>query len=250
MYGLDGTYLHRHGVLLLHKSVLDNQALWWSWAKSESYESINHDLAKLLPYLSHHCPVGAISDWKGSMVGSIKAHFGSLPHQPCLAHVSRDLRRLLPRHSPLEATQELAKVGKLCIHAKNQEEVRYFKQALGVWLTSYGDHLIDKTFSSTQVTRTGKPKWWYTHKDLRAAYRILINDQESLFIHLAHPIIPTTNNCLEETNTNLKINLANHRGMKPLQQFSFLSWYLILQSATDMTKLKTLWDFWRRQNNL
>lgn len=80
VYGLDGTYLHRHGVLLLHKSVLDNQTLWWSWAKSESYESINHDLAKLLPYLSHHCPVGAISDWKGSMVGSIKAHFGSLPH--------------------------------------------------------------------------------------------------------------------------------------------------------------------------
>lgn len=41
------------------------------------------------------------------------SHFGPIPHQRCLAHIDRAAKRLLPLHSPFEATQALRRIASL-----------------------------------------------------------------------------------------------------------------------------------------
>ena len=83
-----------------------------SW-EVESYDAIHRDLASLARLLGSHRPVGAVSDWKGSIVAAVASHFGNILHQRCLAHVDRQAKRLLPLHSPFEATQALRRIASL-----------------------------------------------------------------------------------------------------------------------------------------
>lgn len=99
VHGCDGKWLGRVGVFFIHRNVTTKENLWWSFMKSESYDAISHDIRALAEYLKNHLPQGAVSDWKGAIVSAVSSHFGEIPHQRCLAHVKREAKRLLPKHS-------------------------------------------------------------------------------------------------------------------------------------------------------
>jgi hypothetical protein len=242
VYSVDGKWLRRQGVILIHRNVTNKEILWWSWVKSESYAAILGDLISLAPFLPNK-PVGSVSDWKGSIRNGVSQVFGLIPHQRCLAHISRDIKRSLAKRSPLEATQELRKIGLAITTIKTKEEKRDWQMWLSVWEMIYGDFLREKTHY--QDPATGKQRWWYTHKQLRSGYRVLTHDQEPLFTHLNHPLIPTTNNGLEAINGDIKTKLANHRGMQHPQQYSFVSWHLTFSKVKTSDDLKKLWGMWR-----
>lgn len=228
---IDGKWLRRFGVILIYRNATDGHVLWWSWAPSESYSALGADMAKIEARCQAHLPSGAVSDWKGSIVGSISLFFGDIPHQRCLAHVVRDSERLLPKYSPIQGTQELRKIGKEVIFVKTQTHKEVWITWLQCWYAFYGDLLTERSYRENPIT--GKLRWWYTHTNIRAAYRILTKDQEHLFVHLDHPQIPNTNNGLEGVNANLKGKLTDHRGMKYPQQISFVFWYLTLQTEGE-----------------
>lgn len=243
VYSVDGKWLRRSGVILIHRDVTHHEVLWWSYARSESYQAIGNDLNHLTILCGDAVPTGAVSDWKGSIVGSVKRFFGDIPHQRCLAHVDRDIKRLLPKHSPIQGTQELRKIGRAVIHIKTDEEKQDWLTWLHCWEAFYGDLLQEKTFR--EEPETEKRRWWYTHSNLRAAYRLLTKDQDNLFTHLEHHHIPTTNNGLEGLNSNVKGKLADHRGMKYPQQAAFIFWLLTFQKVHTAADLKNLWDYWK-----
>lgn len=242
---MDGKWLRRFGVILIYRNATDGQILWWSWAPSESYSALGADMHHLEERCSLHPPSGVVSDWKGSMVGTGAQYFGDIPHQRCLAHVVRDSERLLPKYSPIQGTQELRKIGKEVIFVKTQTHKEVWITWLQCWYVFYGDLLTEKSYKENPLT--GKLRWWYTHTNIRAAYRILTKDQDHLFVHLDHPQIPNTNNGLEGVNSNLKGKLTDHRGMKYPQQVSFVFWYLTLQKVKTTTELKRLWDYVKRR---
>lgn len=242
VYSVDGKWLKRQGVVLIHRNVTDKEILFWSWAANESYAAMRSDLIALGGLLRHK-PVGVVSDWKGSIRSGVVDVFGRLPHQRCLAHISRDIRRVLASKSPLQATMELRRIGLAVSSVKTHEQRSDWMLWLSVWEMIYGELLTQRSYYQDLIT--GKRRWWYTHKKLRAGFRILNRDQESLFTHLDEPIIPSTNNGLEAINGDLKIKLANHRGMKYPQQYSFIGWYLIFSKVKTNSDLKKLWDLWR-----
>lgn len=245
VYGTDGKWIRRKGVIMNHRDVTNQENLWWSHHKSESYEAYHQDLEPLSIHLGNdHLPIGAISDWNGGGVAGVASHFGHIPHQRCLIHVLRTLKRLLPKHSPMPETRRLRSIAKEIIHLDDEIAVWNWQSKLIDWDTAYGHLLKIKTKSENT-----KKKWWYTHGNLRRAWRLLTKDQDPFFVYLTNPLIPYSNNSLEGVNSQLKQKLGDHRGMKHPQQVSFAFWYFTFSRVKSLADLKKLWAGWKKTYN-
>lgn len=241
VYGCDGKWLGRAGVFFIHRNVITKENLWWSFMVSETYEAIGRDCKSLRDRLDHHLPMGAVSDWKGSIVAAVTSHFGNIPHQRCLAHVTRAAKRFLPLNSPFEATKKLRWIAKSLMLLETHRDPSVWQRMLIRWEKQYGYMLTEKTQAPMGETR----HWWYTHGNLRRAWRLLTYDQNPLFMFLINPLIPNTNNALEGVNSNLKQKLGDHRGMKVPRQAAFLSWYMAFTRVNTEKDLKKLWGWWK-----
>lgn len=247
VYGVDGKWLKRQGVILIHRDVTHRQNLFWSFHKSESFTALEDDLTKLSGLLlesTGNFPVGAVSDWKGAIVTTVGSFFGPIPHQRCLSHVLRLAKNLLPKNSPIPATLKLREIALDLKNISSSKERLGWQERITNWEKTYGSLLKVKT--------KGQPghrkKWWYTHGNLRRGYRLLIHDQDCLFVYLANPLIPKSNNSLEGVNSQLDQKLGSHRGMKIAQQVSFVFWYLIFGGeGNNLPKLRKLWAYWKRE---
>lgn len=247
--GIDGTWLHRNGVVMIYRDVTHGENLFWSYHASESYQALHDDLEALIDLLGNNLPSGVISDWKGSIVNGVANHFDHLPHQRCLIHVLREVKRWLPKRTPFLFTQELRKIALSLTNIKTQKEATEWKAKLIKWEKAYGHLLKEKTVNPNIGQNEGsKPakRWWYTHGNLRRGWHLLTDNWYPFFIHLDHPLIPKDNNSLEGVNSQAKRNLGNHRGMKTPQQVSFLFWYLSFTRTKTKQDIKKLWDEWKR----
>ena len=243
VYGCDGKWLGRLGVFFIHRNITTKENLFWSFMPSESYEALSRDGNILTDLLGTNLPSGAVSDWKGAIVQAVSSHFGPVPHQRCLAHVDRAAKRLLPVHSPFAATQALRRIASLLMLVETPTDPKVWKTSLARWEKQYGRMLKEKTHAPTGMTR----HWWYTHGNLRRAWRLLTHDQDPLFVFLINPLIPKTNNALEGVNSNLKQKLGDHRGMKVTRQAAFLSWYLTFTRVKTRNDLRKLWVWWKTE---
>lgn len=246
IYGVDGKWLKRDGVILIHRDVTHKENLYWSFHPSESYGALQKDLTKLSKLIANssgNYPMGAVSDWKLAIVTAVASHFGPIPHQRCLSHVLRLAKRLLPERSPIEATVELRNIALDLRIITDKEEKRIWQERIKRWEIQYGWLLKEKT-PGTVAT---KKKWWYTHGGLRRGYHLLTYDQNPLFVYLDNHLIPKSNNSLEGINSQLNQRLGDHRGMKVSQRVSFVFWYLTFgYEANNLPKLRKLWAYWRR----
>lgn len=244
-YGVDGKWLKRQGVFIIHRDITHKENLFWSYHLSESYAAFHQDLiqvTKLLEQTGSNYPKGVVSDWKGAIVAAVISHFGTIPHQRCLTHVVRNAKRLLPKASPFPATLVLRNIASQLIQIKTEENRRDWLKSLIKWEKEYGYLLKAKTYGLAT-----EKKWWYTHSNLRRGWRLLTDDWQPFFIHHYYPFIPHSNNSLEGTISQAKNKLANHRGMKLLQQVSFLSWYFTFTRIKTTKDLKKLWVVWRKE---
>lgn len=246
VYGVDGKYFHRQGVFLIHRNVTDKENIFWSFRPSESYWALETDLktlAELIDSSSGNYPLGAISDWKGAIVAAVGCHFGPIPHQRCLTHVGNLAKRLLPENSPYEATRKLRGISGQLSQISTRLEMVDWMWELELWRKNYEIMLKEKTLGIGT-----KKKWWYTHGNLRRGFRLLTRDQKPFFVYLDHTLIPKTNNSLEGINSQVVQKLGDHRGMKILQQVSFLNWHLTFGRAKNSEGLKKLWGLWKEEN--
>lgn len=246
VYGVDGKWLKRLGVFLLHRNITTKENLYWSFHPSESYQALRLNLTNLIELLGNreNRPIAAISDWKGAIVNAVADGFGDIPHQRCLTHVTRTAKLLLPRRSPLEATLALGKIARGLILIQKQTAIdSWFKLLVG-WHDRYGHWLKHRT--KNPQTKKG---WWYTHGNLRRAWRLLTDNPEPFFQHLNYPLLSHSNNALEGTISQAINKLIDHRGMRLNQQISFLDWYFTFTRVKNRLDLMKLWDYWKTINN-
>lgn len=246
VYGVDGKWLRRNGIILIHRDLTNKENLFWSFHRSESFEALNEDLTKLSSLISQssgNYPVGAVSDWKRAIVTAVASHFGPIPHQRCLSHVLRLAKKLLPKNSPIEATLKLREIVLDLKNISNDVEKEQWQEKISQWEKQYDYLLKEKTAGLPE----NQKKWWYTHGNLRRGYRLLTYDWEPLFVYLTNGLIPKSNNSLEGVNSQLDKRLSNHRGMKISQQISFVFWYLTFgEERNNLPNLRRLWAYWRR----
>lgn len=241
-YGVDGKWLHREGVFLIHRDITNKQNLWWSYAPSETYMALDRDVSQLTSLLGANTPKSAVSDWKRAIQMAVEQYFGLIPHQRCLAHVIRSSDRLLPKRSPSFATRRLRAIGKSLLHVENDEEMGRWRHTLTNWGYKYGDMLTEKTIAPIGTKR----RWWYTHGNLRRGWRLLTTDTNYFFSYLTTTGLPKTNNSLEGVNRNINGKLGDHRGLVVSQQVAFLSWVMAFSRVHNDKELKQLWAMWNR----
>ena len=235
IYGVDGKWLRRQGVIIIHRNITSKEIIYWSYHPSESYAAYDMDLHHLLTFIGTDFPMGAVSDWKGAIVASVQAYLG-IPHQRCLTHVVREAKRHLPIHSSFTGIQKLRVIAKQLIHIKTIQEKREWIASLIEWEMEYDFLLRERTYG-----KDTKQKWWYTHGNLRRGWRLLTDDWNPFFVHLEYPLIPHSNNALEGTISQASQKLSDHRGMKTHQQVSFLFWYFSFTKTKTRQDLKKLW---------
>jgi len=146
--------------------------------------------------------------------------------------------------SPIEATRELRTIAKEIINLEDKIDIWNWQTKLIDWQIKYGQLLTTKTKSENT-----KRKWWYTHGNLRRAWRLLTKDQNPFFVYLDHKLIPKSNNSLEGVNSQLKQKLGDHRGMKHPQQVSFSFWYFTFTRVKNKSDLRKLWAGWKKAFN-
>lgn len=236
--GLDGTWLHRAGAIMIYRDVTTGTNLWWAFAKSESFQNLVDDFYRVYLLAKVNPPSGIISDWGKGIVALVKEFFPDLPHQRCLAHLIREGRRLCPAGSPYIFTLKLRAIIEEVIFISDPSEYYAWSQKLDQWLIDYGCLLKNRS-NNPETTK----KWWYTHGKLRQAINLLTKNQESLFKYLHHSFLPKTNNSLEGVNSQLKQKLGAHRGMVVFQQVAFCSWALTFSRVKTPADLKKLWGY-------
>lgn len=239
VYGYDGKWLGRNLVLLVHRDVTHKETLYWSVANSENMAAVFSDLVALAGSGITR-PKGAVTDGKPGIASVIKSIFHLDFCQRCLVHVERDLKKYLPQNSPIKATQRLRITCLGMTDIKSLSDKDCYLSMLDRWHCRYGNLLKERSYP--EPGSIAKRRWWYTHGNLRRAWRLLTKDQNSLFHFLDNPLVPPTNNSLEGINRHL----CRREGMGKGKQLALMMWWLAFSRIkTDKQKL-TLWAKWKR----
>jgi hypothetical protein len=144
----------------------------------------------------------------------IKEVFTGIVIQICQYHQQQIIQRYLTNRPKTEAGRELKHIS----NAMTQLSEESFKEALKEWHEKWKSLLAERTLAPDGI------HWWYTHRQLRAAYRSLHTNLPYLFSYQKHPelCIPNTNNSLEGYFSKLKALLNNHHGLKRWRRYRMI----------------------------
>jgi hypothetical protein len=144
--------------------------------------------------------------------------FSDIPVQICQFHQIKQVTKYLTRKPKTEAGRELRTL--VLMLTKTDEAT--FTKALEEWYAKYGGFIEEKTVSEFL---SGKKKWYYTHKNVRSAYRSLKTNLPHLFTYLKYPELnmPNTTNDLDGSFSSLKKKLGVHHGLRRDRRYKVIS---------------------------
>ena len=149
--------------------------------------------------------------------GFLKVFEGMLI-QICQFHQMKQVTKYLTRRPQTEAGKELRALA-LTLTKTNEAT---FTKALEAWHQKWRTFIEEKTVSEFL---NGKTKWYYTHKNVRSAYRSLKTNLPYLFTYQKYPElnIPNTTNALDGSFSALKKKLAVHHGLRRDRRYKVIS---------------------------
>jgi hypothetical protein len=222
---VDGTRVAKQVCLV---AANNTHALAWMWAPWESSTTWQPLLACTIR------PRVIVCDGQKGIELAIARSWSGVAIQRCLFHVWMNIRKKLTLNPQSKAGQDLL------AHYRTIWQVRTPAQA-DEWVYSfqkiYAEHSIFLKERTKHPNPTpGQRTWWYTHRDVRSAYRQIdkLITTERLFTYTNTDLqqeiqatIPRTTNFVEGgINSQLKELLRHHRGMPPAHQQRLAEWYL------------------------
>lgn len=223
---IDGTYFKRWSCSLVYKA--GQRIIFDSFTVRENYASYLLDLIKIIE-LGYEIK-GVTSDGVTSLKSALRTLFENkenpIPHQRCLVHLQRDCQALLTKKPETQAGVELLEIVKQINNIKNH----YEKNIWIKWFERFEERNKEVLNQRTYQEKEGKQTWWYTHKNLRRAYKTIKNSLPNLFLYLDYPNLPKDTNGLESEFSHLKRKLSLHRGLKRERKINFVKWYFYLKS--------------------
>jgi hypothetical protein len=144
----------------------------------------------------------------------IKEVFSGIVIQICQYHQQQIVQRYLTNRPKTQAGQELRQIS----NSLTRQTEKSFVADIEEWHKKWRLLLAERT-----AAPDGK-HWWYTHRQLRAAFRSLHTNMPYLFSYQRHPElrIPNTNNSLEGYFSRLKALLNNHHGLKRWRRYRMI----------------------------
>jgi hypothetical protein len=209
----------------------------WLWCSYESSQSWSDLLVKFPP------PKYIVCDGQNGMQLSISKIYRNTSVQRCLFHVMKNIRSKLTMHPKTEAGIVLYGIARDLMRVNDEMGSRWWTTNLMEWHKKYVSFIDEKTYLDLTTYEKYQRKWWYTHKNLRSAYKQLISllQDDYLFTFLKHPEdnVPSTTNYMEGgINSQLRTLLKAHRGMKKEHQKKLVEEYLYSRSEFDTRKVQ------------
>lgn len=220
---IDGSYFPNDLCLILYYDHDMRYVQLYRHTDRERYKQIKEDLDNLKKLSVDVYSVTC--DGHKAILKAIKKAYPQAIIQRCLVHVKRQARNYLSAAPQLPAGQELLRISNKVTAIKTYEQC-------GLWLLSMKDW-EDKYLAFVNETslNADSGRYWYKHKNLHAAYRLLIKAIPHMFCYLDDPQIPNTTNRLESYFKHLKEKLTLHSGLRIQSKRNFIKWYLHLKNT-------------------
>lgn len=201
----DTTFWGRGYGICVFRSWNLKRNLWWGEVSSELMAHYHYG-RKILESQGWTF-VGAVVDGRRGLATVFK----DIPVQVCHFHQMKTVTRYLTRRPETKAGQELR--GLMLTLPYTTESV------LTAWEKQYHDFITMKTYV------TGTKHWYYTHKNVRSAYRSLYTNLPHLFTYQKYPHlnIPNTTNTIDGSFAGLKKKVAQHHGLRKDRRFKVIS---------------------------
>jgi hypothetical protein len=223
----DATHFKRWGVLIVTKATTVSLPLAISFHDKETHATVKEHLQAL----SKLSVSGYTSDGKQGIVLAYADVFPNAPQQRCLVHICMKVQTLLTTSPKHKAGRKLLKLALIL------PRVRSTKSAVKWWqLFEYFSDMYSELI--TKRTYRGK-SWWYTHYNLRRAYKHVQLAGDDLFVYLAHELAIYHTNNLEGLFGQKKPLLSRHRGMSRLRVANAIQWIFFLLHQLQKSKNTT-----------
>jgi hypothetical protein len=201
--------------------------IYWNFVLRETFAHYAYDLARITK-LGYKI-IGVTSDWHKSLVGAVAYLFGGkIPHQRCLVHTQRLCQSLLTQKPKTEAGINLLQIVRDLNFIRSHYEAQLWLNRLAFWERDYGYLTKERTYG---LKEDGGITWWYTHKNLRRAFRTLKTTLNHLFLYLDHEGLEKDTNGLESEFSHLKQKISMHRGLKRERKVKAIYWFCHLKSS-------------------
>ena len=217
---IDAQY-YRNKCIILIKA--NGKLIFWNFAKRETLKSYVKSF-KELKNLNYKV-IGVTSDWHGSIISAVKQSFKGIPHQRCLVHTQRRCQSLITRKPKTKQGKQLLEIVRLLNKVTNHYEKNIWIKWLNRWEERNIDFIKQKTHGFKE---DGSKTWWYTHKNLRGAFRTLKSSQNNLFLYLEYEDMDKDTNGIESEFSHLKQKVNMHRGLRIKQKLAVIAWYISL----------------------
>ncbi len=208
----DATHFKRWGCLFVTKALGISSPLAISFCDRECFETAT----KHLEPLKNLSVSGYTTDGKKGLVMAHNQIFPNSGHQRCLVHVLMKVQTLLTMHPKLIGGKDLLCLTTKLTQVKSTELAQAWWTDFCLWQERYQSIL-------NQRTQRGK-SWWYTHRNLRRAWKHILNAADSLFVFLAYPNSVSHTNHLEGLFGQRKPALVRHRGLSRTKIANALFW--------------------------
>ena len=215
---IDGSYFANGLCLILYYDHDIRYVQLYRETSQEKYREIKEDLENLKRLGMAVCSVTC--DGHKAILKAIRKVFPQAIVQRCLVHVKRQARNYLSSVPKTQAGQELLCISRRITRLKTQEETALWLLDLHRWHQRYSDYVNEISFNP--LTQ----RYWYTHKNLHAAFTLIQKAVPNLFQYLDDPEVPATTNRLENYFSHLKEKLTLHRGLRLESKRNFIKWYL------------------------
>ncbi len=141
--------------------------------------------------------------------------FRDIPVQICQFHQMKTVTKYLTRRPKTDAGKALRAIA-LTLAKSTEKE---FTASLATWHARWKTIILEKTLV------VGTKHWYYTHKNVRGAYRSLEGNLRLLFTYQKYLElnIPNTTNSLDGFFSQLKSKLGDHRGLSKENRYRLIS---------------------------
>ena len=218
IYVLDGVYLSgRENVALICKAF--PAAIRWSFAERETAASWKGFLQNL-PH-----PAVVVIDGQKGLSKVISQLWPEVKIQRCLVHVERLARIRLTRQPKSQAGKELLSLVHRLFDVQNGKQKRRWLALYRRWERRHDAFLIERSEGEPDPGK--KRRWWYAHRNIRAARSLIRNALPNLFTYVGNPEIPRSTNHVEGgINSRIKELIHRHRGLNDEQKRVLVATFL------------------------
>ncbi len=199
---VDGIYIHKRAELALIARA-DTGEIFWGFAPYESswyWERFFMRLPK---------PEIVICDGQKGLIKAIRDCWPDAKLQRCLFHVMQLATIRLTRNPKTVVGRELRLLMLRLPAVHTQAQKERWVELFASWEQRHRALLKERTYGDAHSVR----RWWYTHRNLRAARSLFLNAIPHIFTYLDHQVPRTTNDIEGGLNARLAELITRHRGL-------------------------------------